>query len=136
MDDEWLRSAGNHIVSRGDADFPELLERIPRPPDRLYVKGDPDLLHMPALAIVGSRNPTESGRRTAYEFARHLGAAGFCIVSGLAEGIDEVGGASRHGRRVLEQDAVSRRQGGSRSSRVAVTITLVSPKATRQEPAG
>ncbi len=88
MDDEWLRSVDNHILSRGGPNFPELLERIPRPPDRLYVKGDPDLLHMPALAIVGSRNPTEAGRRTAYEFARHLGAAGFCIVSGLAEGID------------------------------------------------
>lgn len=88
MDEEWLGTPGNHIVSRGDAGFPELLDRIPRPPERLYIKGDPDLLHMPALAIVGSRNPTEAGRRTAFEFARHLGGAGFCIVSGLAEGID------------------------------------------------
>ena len=88
MDDQWLATPGNHIVSRGEPRFPELLERIPTPPERLYIKGDPDLLHMPALAIVGSRNPTEAGRRTAYEFARHLGAAGFCIVSGLAEGID------------------------------------------------
>jgi DNA processing protein len=43
---------------------------------------------MPALAIVGSRNPTQAGVRNAFEFARHLGSAGFCIVSGLAEGID------------------------------------------------
>lgn len=88
MEDEWLQSPGNRLVLRGSPDFPELLDGIPNPPDRLYVKGDPGALHLPALAIVGSRNPTEAGRRTAYEFARHLGSAGFCIVSGLAEGID------------------------------------------------
>ena len=88
MDDEWLQSAGNHLVARGGDDFPELLAQIPRAPERLYVKGNLEFLHMPALAIVGSRNPTEAGRRTAFEFARHLGGAGFCIVSGLAEGID------------------------------------------------
>jgi DNA processing protein len=88
MDDEWLQMSGNHIIVRGDENFPELLEQIPRPPQRLYIKGDPGLLHMPALAIVGSRNPTQAGARNAFEFARHLGAAGFCIVSGLAEGID------------------------------------------------
>ena len=88
MDDDWLQAPDQHIIVRGGPDFPELLDRIPRPPERLYVKGDPGLLHLPALAIVGSRNPTEAGRRTAFEFARHLGAAGFCIVSGLAEGID------------------------------------------------
>ncbi len=88
MDDEWLQTSGNHIIARGDENYPELLEQIPRPPQRLYVKGNPGLLHMPALAIVGSRNPTQSGARNAFEFARHLGGAGFCIVSGLAEGID------------------------------------------------
>jgi DNA processing protein len=54
----------------------------------LYVIGDPEVLHLPALAIVGSRNPTSAGGRNAFEFARHLGEAGFCIVSGLAQGID------------------------------------------------
>jgi len=88
MDEDWLRLPGNHLISPGDDAFPELLRQIPRPPGPLYVKGEPGLLQMPALAIVGSRNPTAGGRRNAYEFARHLGAAGFCIVSGLAEGID------------------------------------------------
>jgi len=88
MDREWLQEANNNIVTRGDEAFPDLLEQITSPPDRLYVKGDPGLLQMPALAIVGSRNPTQAGARNAFEFARHLGAAGFCIVSGLAEGID------------------------------------------------
>jgi DNA processing protein len=52
------------------------------------VDGNPDLLHLPALAIVGSRNPTKGGARTAFEFAHHLAGAGFTIISGLAQGID------------------------------------------------
>jgi len=62
--------------------------RIPDPPKQLYVVGNIDALHLPALAIVGSRNPTRGGRQNAYEFAKHLGRSGFCIVSGLAQGID------------------------------------------------
>jgi len=88
MQEEWLQDSQNHLISRGDDNYPELLEQIPRPPPLLYVRGDAELLHLPALAIVGSRNPTQSGARNAFEFARHLGSTGFCIVSGLAEGID------------------------------------------------
>ena len=88
MSDEWSKEPHNNIICPGDADYPELLEQIQSPPSQLYVRGDPGLLQMPALAIVGSRNPTEGGARNAFEFARHLGQSGFCIVSGLAEGID------------------------------------------------
>jgi DNA processing protein len=65
-----------------------LLADIPDAPEYLYVKGCIDALHLPSLAIVGSRNPTRGGLQNAYEFAKHLGASGFCIVSGLAQGID------------------------------------------------
>ncbi len=88
MGKEWAQDPQNHLIRRGDNDYPELLEQIPHPPSDLYVRGDPGLLQMPALAIVGSRNPTQAGARNAFEFARHLGRTGFCIVSGLAEGID------------------------------------------------
>ena len=75
-------------IKLGDQAFPELLAQLQDPPKELYVLGDPDLLHLPALAIVGSRNPTRGGARNAYEFANFLGKTGFCIVSGLAQGID------------------------------------------------
>jgi DNA processing protein len=88
MDSDWLQISGNSIVARGGDDFPELLDQIPSPPERLFIKGNPGQLQMPAIAIVGSRNPTQAGARNAFEFARFLGTAGFCIVSGLAEGID------------------------------------------------
>ncbi len=75
-------------IEFGSDDYPELLGQLADPPRRLYVRGDPAVLHLPALAIVGSRNPTAGGQRNAREFARHLGRWGFCIVSGLAQGID------------------------------------------------
>lgn len=84
----WLAAPGNHIVAPGSAHYPELLQQIGDPPARLYVRGNPEVLDLPSLAIVGSRNPTRGGVRNAYRFAKHLAASGFCIVSGLAEGID------------------------------------------------
>ncbi len=88
MNTAWLDDPRHHLISRGSEDYPELLEQIPGPPAELYVNGDPDVLQLPAIAIVGSRNPTRGGLRNAFEFSRHLGSSGFCIVSGLAEGID------------------------------------------------
>ena len=85
---EWLQHESHHLIRLGDEAYPELLAQIPNPPPYLTINGDPELLHLPALAIVGSRNPTTAGSRNAFEFARHLGGTGFCIVSGLAQGID------------------------------------------------
>jgi DNA processing protein len=87
-DKTWSRQPGHHLLDRQSGSYPELLGQIPDPPEKLYVDGNVDVLHLPCIAIVGSRNPTRQGRDNAYEFARHLGRAGFCIVSGLAQGID------------------------------------------------
>jgi DNA processing protein len=46
------------------------------------------LQHPQRLAIVGSRNPTPQGQANAHAFARALGEAGVCVVSGLALGVD------------------------------------------------
>ncbi len=85
---EWLRDPNHRRVTLGQADYPPLLAEIPRPPHLLYVDGHPDLLALPTVAIVGSRNPTRGGIQNAYALASELAAAGFCIASGLAEGID------------------------------------------------
>lgn len=85
---DWLESDQHAILTPDSADYPELLSQIPNPPPHLYVRGDVAALSHPALAIVGSRNPTSGGERNAFEFARHLGRCGFAIVSGLALGID------------------------------------------------
>jgi len=84
----WLDAANHHIIDSDSGDMPDLLRQIPDPPTLLYAVGNKDALHLPTLAIVGSRNPTRGGIQNAYEFSNHLARSGFCIVSGLAQGID------------------------------------------------
>ncbi|HEC16572.1 MAG TPA: DNA-protecting protein DprA [Sedimenticola sp.] len=87
----WLALPDNHLITIRDPQYPPLLRETPDPPPVLFVHGDPKVLTLPQLAIVGSRNPSVSGERTAHEFARHLAAAGITITSGLASGIDGAG---------------------------------------------
>lgn len=54
----------------------------------LWSAGSLDGLRRPSVAIVGTRAATPYGRRIAHRMAQELGAAGCCIVSGLALGID------------------------------------------------
>ena len=84
----WLEHDTHHLVAWGEETYPELLSQIPGPPLLLYVNGDVDTLLLPALAIIGSRNPTQGGLRNAREFAKHMARQGFAVVSGLAQGID------------------------------------------------
>ena len=88
QDLNWLAQPGNHLITLDDITYPAQLKEIANPPPLLFVKGDPKLLNTPQIAIVGSRNPSISGAKTAEEFAQLLSAAGFTITSGMALGID------------------------------------------------
>jgi DNA processing protein len=87
-DMRWLEQPRNFLLCISDPAYPALLHRLPNPPSALFLHGDPELLALPQLAIVGSRSPTTTGRRNAQEFAAFLAAAGLVIDSGLASGID------------------------------------------------
>lgn len=56
--------------------------------DGLYVCGSLEALAGPAVAVVGTRAPSEAGRRLAHRLGQELARAGVCVVSGLALGID------------------------------------------------
>lgn len=90
----WLECAGNYLITLGDAQYPSALLEIPDPPPLLYCKGRLELLSQPSIAIVGSRNSTPQGEKTAEAFAQALSDSGYCIVSGMALGID---GAAHRG---------------------------------------
>lgn len=85
---EWLAGPGHHLIGWDDPDYPSLLQEIPGAPAALFVDGDPSLLWMPQIAMVGSRSASESGMATTRRFARALSSAGFTITSGMADGID------------------------------------------------
>lgn len=87
--ERWLAgSAARFLLTLADADYPAGLLQLADPPILLYAQGRRELLAMPAIAIVGSRSATRQGAENAASFARHLGAAGLCVVSGMASGID------------------------------------------------
>ncbi len=89
----WSTEPAQHLVCLADPEYPQSLLQTPDPPTLLYVLGRLELLNSPALAIVGSRNPTPQGLGNAERFAAALADAGLTIASGLALGID--GGAHR-----------------------------------------
>lgn len=82
-----LAKTGVEFIPAGDARYPKILREIHDPPIGLYQKG-PWRWERPAIAIVGSRRTTLYGQSIAKRFGAELAKAGFCIVSGLARGID------------------------------------------------
>lgn len=84
----WLERKDRHLLTWDDERYPSLLRRIPSPPAALFVEGKPDLLWLPQLAVIGSRNPTAGGLDHARQFSAELVRNGMAITSGLADGID------------------------------------------------
>ena len=80
------------FLTPADAAYPALLYEIPDPPPVLYYRGRLDLLNAcqthPAAGIVGTRRPSEYGKRWTRRLSTALSRAGFLIISGLADGID------------------------------------------------
>lgn len=72
----------------GTVEYPDKLRDAANPLELLYYQGSWDLIYSPAVAIVGSRKPSEEGTRRARKLAYGLINDGYTIVSGLAEGID------------------------------------------------
>jgi DNA processing protein len=91
----WLDSApGRTLLTLGDHRYPAALLETADPPLLLYAEGRLDRLAEPAVAVVGSRNPSAQGIANARSFAAALSAGGVVVVSGLALGVD---GAAHEG---------------------------------------
>ncbi len=89
-EDELARAnkIGAEPVFTIEPGYPGALAALDTPPPLIYIKGRPELLNRPALAIVGSRESSAAGMKLARLFAHAIGEAGYIIVSGLARGID------------------------------------------------
>jgi DNA processing protein len=88
-EERMAKSGADFITTRDDA-YPRLLKEIHDPPIGLYRKGRYNFAH-PCVAIVGSRRTTLYGQSVAKKFGAELARLGFCVVSGLARGIDTAG---------------------------------------------
>ena len=79
---------GARLLLFGDAEYPAVLEELFDPPPYLFTLGDLAVLSRPCVAIVGTRRATPYGERVTTAIAGALAAAGVCVVSGMARGID------------------------------------------------
>lgn len=83
-----LEAAQISIMSIADAHYPQSLRWIPDPPLVLYMRGTIEQEDGLAVAVVGSRKPSNYGTAMAQRFSVELVRHGFTVVSGLARGID------------------------------------------------
>lgn len=76
-------------ICKGDKEYPLSLYDLKNPPYVLFYQGDINLLRKDCISIVGSRNPSSYAVETTVSLVARLRDR-FCIVSGLAKGIDGI----------------------------------------------
>src|SRR5262249_994887 len=91
--DEFAKAAAVsvHLLCREDDAWPARLSEIYDPPLVLYVRGNPEVLSRPGIAVVGTRHPTPYGIGMPERLASDLASRGAVIFSGLARGVDAAG---------------------------------------------
>ena len=89
-----LGAAGIDFLTRDQDGYPRRLAGAAFAPRWLFAIGDPSIAATPTLAIVGTRTCTAYGRDLAFAYGGVAASMGWCVVSGLAKGID---GAAHEG---------------------------------------
>lgn len=59
-------------INYEDSEYPKLLRNINNPPKKLNVLGNVELLNKQGIAVIGSRNCTDIGKKIARNFAQKL----------------------------------------------------------------
>jgi DNA processing protein len=75
------------FIPSSSASYPAPLKEIHDPPAGLFREGG-YAFDRPAVAIVGTRRATHYGLATAHRLGADFARMGFCVVSGLARGVD------------------------------------------------
>lgn len=87
---EALDEMGAVALTMAHEEYPTSLRELAQPPMVLYCQGDRTLLYGRNIAVVGTRAITRYGRDVTEQIVADLVTNGFCIVSGLARGVDTV----------------------------------------------
>jgi DNA processing protein len=99
---QW-REAGIRIATVLDPDYPENLRAVHDRPPLIFTLGELLDVDARSVAVIGSRQASESGVSLAQDIARNLVESRYTVVSGLARGIDTAAHAAaleRGGRTV------------------------------------
>lgn len=76
------------IIKISDEEYPEKLKKIKNPPKQLYVRGNIENLKQNGIAVIGTRDCSNYGRKACKFFTNNLVGYNLNIISGLARGID------------------------------------------------
>lgn len=89
IDDDFLKKSFEEFPSFSILDeiYPWDLSEIYNPPALLFYQGNIDLLELPKVAVVGSRDSSKHGNQSVQKIIKELNNE-LIIVSGLARGID------------------------------------------------
>jgi DNA processing protein len=127
--EQWERCqrAGIAVCWPGSPDYPAVLQEGPAPAGVLFFAGTvEDLGRRRRVAIVGTRRCTPEGSDISYRLAYDLSAAGVCVVSGLALGVD---GAAHAGALAAGRDAPGGTGGAGGTVGVAASgVDVVYPR--------
>lgn len=83
------RENGWHIIPYDSPLYPSMLRFIKDPPAVLFAEGNEEILRTPyTFGVVGTREPSDSARGTAFRLGLFLSACSVAVVSGGATGID------------------------------------------------
>ncbi len=78
------------ILKISDKNYPTQLKQIDRPPQKLFHKGNVELLNKTCISVVGTRKYSGYGEEMTRKIIEDLSCLDICIVSGLALGIDSI----------------------------------------------
>src|SRR5260370_27113636 len=81
---------GCTLLNWTEPEYPQTLLQIYDPPVLLYVRGDPQVLNLPSISIVGTRLPTLYGTQMEQRLGGELAPRGLVIVSRMGSCIDAI----------------------------------------------
>ena len=85
---KYMKENNIDVIHIYEEDYPQQLKEIYDPPVTLYIKGNKKILNNKNIGIVGCRDCTDYGKKSAEYFAYNLSKKYINIVSGLAKGVD------------------------------------------------
>ena len=86
--EEFMKRNNINYINFYEEGYPKLLKEIYDPPVTIFYKGDLKTLNQDCISVIGSRNASDYGIRNAYNISKAIVSKGYCVVSGLAKGID------------------------------------------------
>lgn len=91
---ETAKNYEHKILSPVDSEYPNGLRGLHESPPIIFVAGDVRILQKKTLAIIGTREPTSHGIEISEKVTKWFVQKGWCIVSGLAKGVDTLAHSS------------------------------------------